>query len=180
MALDANEYVRVWLSRGPIRGPLKNDIGLRLRVQANSEVEDFMRSLSNKRVISADAIAPDWVSQDLTASKALDTYIIERNLSGKDYTMEAIGQQLLIGGGKQVRLADGSIGLSGDKINISFLKLVGISNEGGVEFGVSGIFSAEYVNKVRTAINPAIAQFLKDYLVPVSYTFSVFSRDNTK
>jgi hypothetical protein len=60
--------------------------------------------------------------------------------------------------------------------NLAFLRIVGISAEGGVTVGLVGAYSSEYVKRARNILPGAIKQFLQDYLVPITVNLQVISR----
>lgn len=169
-------WVDFTLTRGPIRGKNRNTIGLILRVQARRDVEDFMSGLAQGRRMQVEAVADSWYNT-ATSADPLEFYDADTHSNDvRPYTLDNIGGALLINPneGRAARLAVPA--QPQELVNLSFLKLVGISNDSGVAVGLSGAYSGDYIRRVKAAFPAAIKQFLQDYLVPMTISLQVVSR----
>lgn len=170
-----NDWVSVSISRGPIKGPYKNNIGLKINVKARPEIEDFMRKLADGRTVGIAAFGNEWIP---STSTELLSYVIDRDLSGKHYAFNNISGPLFVITGRATRRADGSIEPATERLNLSFLCLSGISqNEEGLTFGIDGIYSADFIAKVKAELPIALKHFLNDYIVPLSINLSIVSKN---
>jgi hypothetical protein len=162
------DWISVSISRGPIRGAHRNDLGMRMHVKARPELETFMQQLSGGQKCPTNSYSEAWTSQN---AKELEVYLIDKPLGAGNYTLEHVCGDPVV----QNRVP--RTGATEDKINLSFLKLVGISSDEGLTFGISGIFSADVCNRLKLELNGALRQFLTDYVVPVNINLQVVSRD---
>lgn len=63
------------------------------------------------------------------------------------------------------------------QVNMSFLRLVGISEGPGVSFGVKGVYTMEAVRTMRARIAEGARLFYVTYLQPIHLTASVITQD---
>jgi hypothetical protein len=172
------EWVTYAVKRGPIRGEFKNDIGLVINVKARPELEEFMKNLSDGRTIEASAY-PDnnWINNN-DPRLPLTLYNVDRHLGIGSYSMEAIGGPLLLQPQPRPRGVPVAADQANDieRANLSILKLVGISGEDGINLGIGGIYPPELINKLKQNLLASTQQFLRDYLVPISFRLEIVSR----
>ncbi len=170
-----NNWVDLQIVRGPIRGVDRSRVGLIYRIKARPDVEDFMRNLSSERKMLVEAISDAWVNANPSAGQALEYYDVDLNNS-RSYAINGIGAAPLIQEVEQQRrLVERQLPKE-DLANISFLRLVGISNPDGVVVGFTGAYSSDYVQKLKIQLPAAIEQFLRDYLVPITINLHTVSR----
>lgn len=172
--MDGVPWIDYSIERGPVLGAAGRQIGLKLRVKAKREVEDFFKALSNGRQVEIEAFGNGWVPSGLDAEKQLQVYVTDLPAT-KTYTLGRPAQPLLIDTGRAVRLDDGSSEM-GQITNLSFLALVGISQEDGLVFGVTGMYSASYAKKLHQHLGSEIKRFLHDYVVPVTFNLQIINR----
>lgn len=165
-------WVDITVGRGPIRGEVRNRVGLVLKIKARPDVEEFLSNLAEGRRLLVEAATDSWINCK-PETGALEYYDAAVQ-PGRSYTFNGIGQGLIIAEDPRHRLA----GSGDDKINLSFLLLAGISNPDGKAVGLSGAYSSDYVNKVKMLLPTAIKQFLLDYLVPMTVNLQITT--NTK
>jgi hypothetical protein len=178
MELD-NSWVSLRLTRGPIRGKDRNLIGLILRIQARREVEEFMSGLAGGRRSPLDVVGDGWHTISLDGAP-LEFYDAEfRSPQNQSYTLNGIGLPVLLQNRDRddVQRPPREIARQLDEqVNLSFLRLVGISEDSGVSVGLAGAYSEEYFRKLKAVFMPAATQFLRDYLVPITINLHVVSK----
>lgn len=163
--------IRLFLSR--------SHLGLTLEVKLHPSVEDFMRNLSGGELVNTSINGRYWYPID-AHGKALNDpppmMAYECDITDKLMTDE--GKEVVLGRlcqplveyGSSVQQVPGTSRLqvsntpAHDKINISFLRLVGASNGKGVKFGVRGVFSKSSIYKMRDDLGEACRKFYMEYL----------------
>lgn len=176
-----NSWISYTVERGPIRGPLSGKVGLRLTIKARPEIEALMSNLAKDKKIGTDAYGDLWYNC-VNPDEPLEVYAVDPDLSGSGYTLNQVGQPLLVTPTvPRVRNAIAGLGdavrVDGEIANISFLKLVGISRDTGVTLGLSGAYSSDYVmNRLKPMFSKAITTFLRDYIVPTTFNLHIISK----
>lgn len=174
-----NNWVDIGIERGPVYGNLKNRVGLRLRITANPELEQFMRNLSNGKTIPMDSLTADWIR---IPQENTEIYAINFGRTPKEYTLSAVGMPPIF---EAANAGEGDAPIPArlrttsqkDEIaNLSFLTIAGISREEGVTIGMSGVYSFDYIQSARTKLINAAKQFLHDYIVPVTINLQITQR----
>jgi len=172
--ITPTKWVSLSISRGPIRGPLRNVVGCIVHVVADPSVEEFMRNAS-RDVANDDPALYDSRWYPLS-NGPLHMYKVSGEslgVRGYDYSLDYPGSDLQI-----QRKVRSDMGLSEMKLisNLSFLRLVGISKPEGVKFGVFGAFGEEHLHKVSNKLLQATKLFLKDFIVPVDVSWQIVSK----
>ena len=173
---QSNSWVDISISRGPLKGELSKQVGMTVQVKARPALEEFMRELSKGNTIEAEAYSDMWYTPDGGDNK-LKVYRIEDGmlqLQSHTYTLSGVAMPLLTNGRQLARDEDdapqvarrGAPIQQDELVNLSFLRLVGISSEEGVRLGIQGAYSSAYLNKIRRNLMPALTEFLRDYVVP--------------
>ena len=67
------------------------------------------------------------------------------------------------------------VGISSQLINMSFLKIKGITE--GIRLGVSGVMELPDRRELKEAIGSCMRMFVRDYLTPVTLELKVVSRE---
>ena len=62
-------------------------------------------------------------------------------------------------------------------LNISYLRLVGVSSGPGITFGVSGIYTLENLRAMRDKISAACRQFYIHYMRPVDLSVTISTQE---
>jgi hypothetical protein len=155
----------------PKSSTLSKTASLIINVRARPEIENFMRGLANDRKLPVDNFADMW---DSVNKQILQAYDIQQNFPSHVYTLEAVGLPLLpnyieVNLGKKEAF-------NNDTVNLSFLKLVGISEPEGVSIAFNNPYSAQYINKFKALWPAAALQFLRDYVVPITIHLSIVSK----
>jgi hypothetical protein len=168
--MEENNFIDFTLTRGPIRGKDRNRIGLIVKIHARRDIEDFASSLSQGRRMPVDAVGELWQNCN-PDDVPLEYYDADTRLeNNRLYRLDVIGGPLLIGND------DGRRGNGEETVNLSFLRLVGISQESGVVVGFAGAYSNDYAKRANRLLMPALKQFLHDYIVPITFNLHVISK----
>lgn len=168
-----NNWVDFVVTRGPIRGEIRSKVGLVIKIKARRDVEDFMSNLAEGRRMLVEAVSDSWINCKSGAGP-LEYYDAAIQAS-RNYTFAAIGQGLIINNDGAAPARRVLAVAAEEQINLSFLLLAGISNPDGVTIGLSGAYSSDYVNKIKSSLPAAIKQFLQDYLVPMTVNLHIIA-----
>lgn len=144
---------------------LRGKSGLRVRVKATPEVEEFIKTLGQGEEVAVGNYGRYWTP--LPSQEGLYAYDMSSKLqrSAVPFTLEALGSQ---------------IDLSYDSpnlVNTSFLRLVGISKGDGVTFILRGVYSHDAIMRMRDLVGAANRQFYIDYLRPMHVTVATVTRE---
>lgn len=166
-----NTWFDITISRGPISGTLRSTVGLIVRVKADPAVEEFMKLHSKEDAVEAAAFGTSWVpiAQDQQLMVYNMTKFPVNQFSFGRYTIDSIARPLMVNGGGARGLDDPNGG-GLNTINLSFFKLVGISKPEGVQFGVVGAYSLDYIANLNRQLLAEAKQFLLDYITPIDIT----------
>lgn len=139
--------------------------GLTISVKVHPSIEELLRSWGTGAIDSVTAYGRHWTSSDGEDMKAyaLATETPRTFRSGSDnYVLTHVGQPIMIDEGY---------------LNLSFLRLVGISEGTGIKFSVRGVYSTQELRLIREKISLAIRQFYMDYLLPMDLNVVISSED---
>jgi hypothetical protein len=155
---------KTWFELGTRRGKF----GIELRLKTAPEVEEFM------------------IAQADGATEALSIH--GRNLKwyspeGKD--LQLYKMPIQIGNSYSGTYHVGSVGYDpldnqidgGTAVNISIIRLVGISQGAGVVIGMKGPYGPESARELKSKLGTALRQFARDYLVPFEFTLTISSQE---
>lgn len=146
-----------WLDVVPNRCPK----GLALYVKADPRIEDFVKSLGSGKTDTIDVYGRSWFS--LTSGKDLEIHQFERNIQSDRYTLDAVTE-----GFRSQR--DG-------RVNLSFLRIVGIGDPQGVKFGILGPFSKPHVKESLQNIIAETRSLILDYIAPIHLNLRITSTE---
>ena len=135
--------------------------GLRITIKADPCIESFFKEHCNGESDALDLYGRTWFSID--QENPIKVYRSQDDPKGNDYTFGDVCGAL----GKNPK--------SG-KVNLSFLKFVGIGSDNGVTFGISFPLSREFVLSFRQDLGMAIRAFVQDYIVPIHIELKIVSR----
>lgn len=141
--------------------------GLSVTVKAHPQVEEFAQSFSSGEHTDVRTFGRYWTP--LREADRLWVYsyyqpLLEAN--GKpdsrvSYTLNKPGGLLF----------------EDEVANISFLRLVGVSEGAGVSFNVKGVYSLDLLRQIRDRVMEASKQFYVTYLKPVDLTVMVSTQE---
>ncbi len=134
--------------------------GLYLKAKADKRVEDFIAKLGYGESQPLEVYSRLWVPP---TGRALRIYNLTNDLDGRFRDKYSIG---LPGAGLDV---DGTI-------NLSFLRLVGLSSEDGVSFKIELPMSRSRVGTMRAQLIDGVRELLQEYIVPVHVTMKLVSK----
>lgn len=144
----------------------KSFIGATLSVKALPLLEDFLKSLGSGEKQPVDAFGKQWAH--LPGEPELKVYELSKTLSPlSNISLELPGQSLEFRdkqtlGGKMI-------------INLSFLRLVGISDGAGLTIGLKDVYTKEDLIKLHNDLGRAMKLFCDEFLCPVDLTCTISS-----
>jgi hypothetical protein len=141
----------------------RNANGLTVYVRTDPAVEAFMKNLGNGKTDNVTAYSDTWASLD---GSALLSYRVEKNFSPE-------GKFTLLNVGEPLRIGDTKTG----KVNISFLRLVGIGSPSGVQFGITGPVSRQYVSDLKSSLVLSVKELIREYIAPIHIVLRVTSQE---
>lgn len=150
----------------------RSAIGLMVNVKALPRVEDFVRSLGSGETVDVRTLGRHWVPNK---EQVLAVYAMATNPgslttdSGLRFRIDRPGWPL--------SEYDANSLTAGEVINLSFLRLAGISEGDGVTFGVKGVFTMEALNRLRDGIGDASRRFYISYMKPINLTVMVCTQE---
>lgn len=141
--------------------------GLRVWFKTHPSIEDIMRSwaetVGGQPVIgNTNTYGRYWIG-----ASPLPFYVVQEGrgsfpFSGGLYRLDSPGQPLLD---------------QNEVVNLSFLRLVGISENAGVEFTIAGVYSEPEAKRIQQLIGQASKRFYADYLLPVDLELTLSSQE---
>lgn len=160
----------------------RSGIGLRINVCTHPVIEEFMKHAMGTVEPVIEAIGEYgrlWLPARGESKKDLLVYGIPKELTGVfnlrrnySYRLDRPGQAIFCPqndpGSPIIRRSD-SVGVS-DTLNMSFLRLVGTSDEGGVTFHIGGIHSDELLDKLELLLDMATQEIYSQFLKPIKIT----------
>lgn len=154
-----------------VHRPGKEGMTVKLTCKTHPLVEAFMRDLGNGETVEVGAHGRYWVPCD--KAKPFRAYDLTTSLelvkapSGTVLNLERLGQPLSERDGRY------------EYINLSFLRLVGVSEGAGVSFHIKGVFNTETLKRVRDQITEALYTFYGSYLKPLNLSVIVSTQERT-
>jgi hypothetical protein len=137
-------------------------IGLTVEVKTTRSVEEFMKSLGGGAHLPVETMGRYW--QHPVVGQKLLAYELTANVDvSRVFELGCVGHPLLHHDTGQV--------------NLSFLRLIGVSEGVGVKFGVKGVFSWDSVHELRDMLGKAVKQFYIDYMKPMHLTVMISTQD---
>ena len=151
---SGEEVARITVGRG------KTYEGIQVTVWASERLESFMKSLGD-RLVTADSICRGWIP----VNHPLEVYQMNEPLVTGElgFVLDRIGKPLLYD------VEDGGR-LSGSQqiTNLAFLRLVGISREAGVFFGIKGLYPQSHIDKLTERLGQGIKTFYREFMKPTN------------
>lgn len=138
----------------------RNKKGIELFVRATPELESFMASMGSGDTDDITAYGRDWCSD---ISK-LRVYRITKDVALGTFSLARVCEPL--DGANQRDL----------RVNLSFLRFVGIGEPAGITFTVIGPFSKAYITKLSASISAEVKELIRQYIVPVQVNLRISSQ----
>lgn len=144
--------------------------GLHVHVKAHPKIEEFMRSLGDGQVMGAQAYDNRWfqVSDD----QPLNIYNMKTALRSSGFSIERPSQALFDGNGSG--LSEDS---AGGIINLSFLRIKGISDQAGVEFGIKDVYPLSFRRVLKRRVGDAFRTLVMEHVRPTRITLIVSGQE---
>lgn len=136
--------------------------GLAVNVHTHPKLEALMMSFGDGSAKPIALFGPHWVGEqlevyDLNEPAPLGMIIVH---GGLKCTLNKVAEPRLF-------VAEGSERDRTPVINISFLRLVGSSRDGGVSFTIPGVYTLKDLNQTGEVIKLATKRIIIDYLADV-------------
>lgn len=154
-------------------------LGLGIRVKAHAAVELFMRGLAEPDAPPIEVSVVDRYWVPTSTKNPLLAYRISQALpsmvqpSGYPlFTLDRLGRPLL-----DDREADGPSNARDTPVNLSYLRLIGISEGAGVTFNLKGVYSLEELRKMEERVAHAQQQFYINYIRPVNLSVIISTQE---
>ena len=138
----------------------RTPMGVTLNSKCHKGVEEFMRGLGTGRKVDVDTVGRYWRAVPAEATlQAYDlTQSIGREDEGSKFRLDHLGHPLIEDNGS---------------VNLSFLRLVGISDGAGISFGIKGVYSLSHLRNIQNQLGRCAREFYVSYMQPCDLTVSV-------
>jgi hypothetical protein len=144
--------------------------GVKVRAKAHPTVEEFMRNLGSGEQIDVRNLGRHW--NPLKKDQVLMAYDLKEltstlSVSSRDENyirLDRPGWPFFDNGDQRI-------------FNMSFLRLVGLSEGPGVNFIVRGVFDEQAVRQMGERVQAASAWFYSKYLKPINLTVTVSTQE---
>ena len=142
--------------------------GLSITVKVHPGIEEFAKALGNGDKRDVKSYGRHWAQID----QPLFIYDHDPGLVKLETLKAEDGTQFHIG------FPGGPMYIEGSAIlNVSFLRLVGISEGAGVTFGVAGVYTLDSMRTFRDKISSACRKYYEHFLRPVSLAVTVSTQE---
>ncbi len=158
--------------------------GLRVSVKAHPRVEEFFKTMSGGEVKDSQLTDRYWRLSD--DHQPLMCYLLpplpfDGFTQGEgDYVIDKVGSPLVVnnypggdGGAHPIAPGGGRYDIGNNKVNISFLRMVGISEPQGITFYVGGVYSKDAVIKLLEQIGAGLRRFYIDFIRPMNVSVQI-------
>jgi hypothetical protein len=158
--------------------------GLTLAVKVHPKVEEFFRGISTGEQVDVKGAGRYWIGVDKAAP--LMAYSLAENIplltvdAKRRARFDWLARQLVTPIGSQPAAEGGELGGGNNKgydINLSFLRLVGISEGAGITFQLKGVYSDDAVEAMHDHIGVATKAFYQTYMKPVNLAVQIVTTE---
>jgi hypothetical protein len=149
-------------------------LGLQVRVKAHPAVELFMRGLTSpdSPPVEVNVVDRYWVGDKGTPLLAYRLSTPIEPVKGLDggplFTLDRLSRPLLDTDEERGKY---------NVVNLSYLRLIGISEGAGVTFNVKGVYSLSVLRQLQEKIAEAQRQFYINYIRPVNVSVIVSTQE---
>ena len=143
--------------------------GYAVNVWASPLVEEFVRGLGNGtnfNLTTSNHHNNRWQSSTGGDLRCWHSEIGDRAFSNASFSIDHVGAAL-----------DLSSTHGEGYVNMAFLRLVGISNEGGVTFIVPGVHTLDALRTLKNNIATAAQRLYSEYIRPVDLTIELTTQE---
>lgn len=152
-------------------GIRRSSRGIVLTTRANPVIEAFFQAQSGDQ-IEVDEINRGWFPVGAEAESLKIWHIVHDpgvvRSPGGIYAINRPGQALIAPGATPQEKV----------INLSFLRLVGISSENGVKLEIRGAFTLKFIRDLAAQAGSTVKQFYIDCLKPIDIQVTVNTQEN--
>lgn len=159
----------------------RSGVGLKFNIRAHPVIEEFMRNamgVSEPSMRPVEEFSRHWEPAKGESRKELLVYDIPKELtgvfpisSGASYRMDRPGYPIFVpGDGLETRGAP-------RVLNLSFLRLVGISEPGGVTFHIGGIYSEPLLDELESVLHNATREVYNQFMKPIKISVELVVRN---
>lgn len=156
--------------------------GLTIWVKTHPSVEELMKSLGNGELSDVRTYGRHWTP--IPKESELQVYHMETgSMQGATWRLDKVGGQILSpimddapiphNTGAPTFTRHPTNWTSAQIANLSFLRLVGVSEGVGVTFGVHGVFTFDQLASMKDKLTEGCKGLCKAYLTPVNYTVGI-------
>lgn len=168
VAKRGDRYLIFGLHRGYAKpstptGEERSFVGVTFTLKALPALEDFMRNLGSGEKQPVEAFGRGWVG--LPGERPLEVYDLSKSIDFSGLTVAFPGNPF--------EYADRNLGRK--LINLSFLRLAGISEGAGIRFGIKDVYPKEDLIKLKGEISRACKMFCDEFLCPIDMTCTISS-----
>jgi hypothetical protein len=158
----------------PIQVDFKRTVkGLNLTIKALPSVEAFVKEFGNGEAVDIRTMGRYWapINQDtmMVYNMANNAGVIQGD--GVGFRLDRAGYNILL---------DGELTPSGkmnNVVNLSYLRLAGISEGAGITFQVKGVFSDTNVKEMRDLTALALRRFYIYYMKPMRLSVMICTQE---
>lgn len=144
---------------------IKDDM-VQMTVWVAKEVEEFFKTKAAGLKIDVNAVGRGWKSEE--GLKAYDVYQYS-NVQSSVYELTSLGKDLKA----QKDFRDGLV-------NLSWLRLAGISRPEGITFKIKGIYSPSKIIEMSEVLRDAFKDFYEDHLMDVSVEQIIYTESKER
>ena len=148
----------------------RNVAGLLINARTVRAIEDFMQGLGDGSTVDVRTAGRLWVP---TTSTPLMAYSMSNGFPGEHnniFRLDQLGRNIIVAS----REGEPFLSSTNEPVaNLSFLRLVGISEGAGVQFGVKGVYSLDTVVTMRDQVIEASRRLYIAYLKPIDFCVQV-------
>jgi len=134
-----------------------------LWLRAHAIVEDFFKGQSTKEDLVSAVGNGYWYKVGDPDGKIYRLAGPRGSYTGNGYTLDYPGY---FG-------TNEDLGLPHNCVNLSFLRMKGISEPDGVKLGIKGVMSLSARRELRDSVKTAMGKFVRDYLIPVTLELEI-------
>lgn len=151
--------------------------GIDMTVRVLPQIEEFIKSLSGGKSEPSEAYGMEWFPI-YPAGDIMVYRTDKKTIDGETWTIDKIAQPLIhIPNPREELVPEGARGNHSKKVNLSFLRIVGIGTVDGVRFGIHGPFSKDFIKQYGTDVIREMKTFVQQYIVPVTINLRIVERD---
>lgn len=150
----------------------RSKMGLNFSIWAHPDIEEGFRLISEgTQPLEVGVFGRSWRSTQPLLAYDTSACVIKGGANDPRFSIDYLGQPLFIPDGR------GPGGLGG-VVNLSFLRLIGISEGEGVKFAIKGVvFGEEQITKLQIDIAEALKVFHRTFMKPINVTLFVTSQE---